>query len=926
MRLSIPLKKTLKLAPLFGILLVFSVSGFLSCSGESISEARSLVDQWRLEEAQQLLSSLLERNPDDLPPRRLYAQVLLRRGELFQARDQYLALLKVDSIHVSSHRIELAFTYFYLGALDSAEVLVRSALSSGVRDSTIVSRCFNILGLIDFNRGNYDRAAERQRRSLLEARAASSPLEEANALRQLGVLTWYRGQGDSALSTYYLPALEIYRRVNDRQGEATTLSNIGFLAKDTPERMTALRYQLEAFGIRKQIGDLRGLADSYYFLTAMGNRGKSYGFLYTYRMRSLEISTRIGYAWGREVAARSLLELIPSAFTVDRTAGNVGDSVLPLTGEGRLYAKWRQAQITLSRKQWQPSLDILRELLTLCDSIGYIQGRQVALVQYAQALSSLNRFAEAERVLRRARQQNTGVSAADNDLIDLQLARTSLRLGKTSQARIHLRAITEYLDSVYLYHVRNPGMVFSLERITEMVYQARSGAYGLLVETVPPNDLETVFQFIEQERALLFWGKREEMAGEDGDERDAVSAYVRLLEQYEESPDQLDDKAHLDSRIIELQESAMLEERILNKAGKRVERYHIPPLRKLRESLKEHEAILQYFLMETKVIVLASRKQGSRLLTLGITASDLTASVRVMRDLLLRGKEAPDDTLWRSPASFLFETLLAPLERDGWIKKEDHLIIAPHRVLHLLPFHVLIGGSSPDGPLFVLEEYHVSTVPSATWFVEKRNRAPAMMQTILAAAPLGSLLPFSDQEIRRIPSEGFSTVKILPAADATVDEVVRLLPQFDVVHLATHSRMNPRYPLYSFIECSDDRLELHELFNHVGPRRLMILSACESGVSRGISDRGYSSDDIVSFPRAFIQNGVPSVIASLWLVEDESAAKVFEEFYSILKSREIPATLGQALTLAQRRFLANSKGNSHHPFFWAPFYLYGDDR
>jgi CHAT domain-containing protein len=927
--LSIPRKNSPLSAPLFIVILLVVFGQGLSCSSDSSSGIQTLIDQWKLEEAQGELEALLKKRPDDISARRLYARVLLSRGELFHARDQYGTLVVLDSARAASHRIELGFTLFYLGALDSSEMMAKSVLLSGSHiDSTVLARGYNLLGLIDFNRGLYHRAAEKQRQSLLAARASFSRLEEANALRQLGVLAWYGGHADSALLHFYLPALELYRTVKDKVGEATTLSNIGLLYNDRSERIAALRYQLDAFRIRKQIGDQRGLADSYYFLTATGTRGKTYGFLYTYRVKSLELSTKIGYAWGREVAARSLEEFVPDVFLAYANNENGADSILSHSGEGRLYVRWRRAMAHLSNKRWQLSVDALREVIALCDSLGYMQGRQMALFQYAQALSGQNRFAEAEQAFRQARQQNVRVSSMAHEFIDLELARTSLRLGKTGEARNRLQSLTGYLDSLYLHHVRSPGMVFSLERITEMVYEARSSAYGLLAETVNENDPEEIFQLIEQERALLFWGKREGTQSGTDQGRDAVSLYVRLMEQFEERPEKFYDKAILDSRITELQQSAILEERILTEAGKRVEPYVVPPLRKLRESLEKGEAFLQYFLTEGKVVVLVSRKERSKLFTLGMSAGDLTASVSVFRDLLLRGKETPGDTLWRSPASLLFETLLAPLEKAGLIAHGDQLIIAPHRILHLLPFPVLLNGNSSGKSHFVVQQYTVSTVPSATWFVETRSHAPVGMQKLLAAAPLASVLPFSGQEIERIPSKGFVSVKLLRESDATMSEIVRLLPQFDIAHLATHSRMNPWHPLYSFIECYDGRLELHELFHHSGPRRMMILSACESGVGRGIFDRKYTSDDIVSFPRAFIQNGVPSVISSLWLVEDESAARIFEEFYSALKAQEKPATLAGSLALAQRHFLANSakKGQSAHPFSWASFYLFGDGR
>jgi CHAT domain-containing protein len=81
----------------------------------------------------------------------------------------------------------------------------------------------------------------------------------------------------------------------------------------------------------------------------------------------------------------------------------------------------------------------------------------------------------------------------------------------------------------------------------------------------------------------------------------------------------------------------------------------------------------------------------------------------------------------------------------------------------------------------------------------------------------------------------------------------------------------------------------------------------------------------VSFPRAFISSGASAVIASLWLVEDETTASLMSKFYSNLaRSKRI----GESLVDAQRQFIAEAKsaGKPAHPFYWAPFFLVGDGR
>ena len=88
---------------------------------------------------------------------------------------------------------------------------------------------------------------------------------EADALRQIGVLYRYSSKRDSALNQFYNPALQLYREINDKIGEATTLSNIGLIYREQSKPRLNANYQLQAFAIRKQIGDQLELEDSYYF-------------------------------------------------------------------------------------------------------------------------------------------------------------------------------------------------------------------------------------------------------------------------------------------------------------------------------------------------------------------------------------------------------------------------------------------------------------------------------------------------------------------------------------------------------------------------------------------------------------------------------------------------------------------------------------
>ena len=68
--------------------------------------------------------------------------------------------------------------------------------------------------------------------------------------------------------------------------------------------------------------------------------------------------------------------------------------------------------------------------------------------------------------------------------------------------------------------------------------------------------------------------------------------------------------------------------------------------------------------------------------------------------------------------------------------------------------------------------------------------------------------------------------------------------------------------------------------------------------------------------------GTPSVLVSLWSVSDISTAALMGEFYKNLIKNKLDKT--NALRKAQLALLSDEK--FAHPFYWAPFVLFGDWR
>jgi CHAT domain-containing protein len=135
------------------------------------------------------------------------------------------------------------------------------------------------------------------------------------------------------------------------------------------------------------------------------------------------------------------------------------------------------------------------------------------------------------------------------------------------------------------------------------------------------------------------------------------------------------------------------------------------------------------------------------------------------------------------------------------------------------------------------------------------------------------------------------------------------------VHFATHDELNEDEPLSSALlltpgEGEYGRLEVRELFGLELSARLVVLSACETGL--GKLSRG---DELVGLQRAFLYAGTPAVITTLWKVDDRASYELVRVFYEQLGVADAAAALRQAQRATLQAF--------PHPFAWAAFGLTG---
>ena len=258
--------------------------------------------------------------------------------------------------------------------------------------------------------------------------------------------------------------------------------------------------------------------------------------------------------------------------------------------------------------------------------------------------------------------------------------------------------------------------------------------------------------------------------------------------------------------------------------------------------------------------------------------------------------------------STLYKAVYLPLEGSVNTKR---VIVVPHGPLHYLPFHALY-----DGYVHLIERFEISYAPSASVLklcrmLGKHRNESIDCGTLVALGLSESATPNIDDEIR-ILSGLFPDAVTLSGAKATRANLFKAAPSARYLHLASHGYFRRDNPMFSFLKLTDSNLHFYNLVDLELKAEMVTLSACHTGVNKV-----FPGDELHGLVRGFLYAGAPSVVASLWAVNDQSTAEFMRVMYSQLRK-------GESKRVALRCAQLATKEAYGHPYYWAPFILMGN--
>ena len=331
-------------------------------------------------------------------------------------------------------------------------------------------------------------------------------------------------------------------------------------------------------------------------------------------------------------------------------------------------------------------------------------------------------------------------------------------------------------------------------------------------------------------------------------------------------------------------------------------------------------------------------------------------------------------------AAQLSQILLAPLTTTSEVER---VLVAPDGNLQYLPFDALpapaADGSLPrcrltaDAKIYepLLEKLQVVNLPSfSSLTILRQLKMPSPSRGIAVwADPVFELddprvspelasslrdriqreqtapiqLPASTNEFGYLPptrllsteEEAQSIMRFAPAGltvlltgfaanrESTIGQDWN---NYRILHFATHSFVNTRYPSLSGLllstineqgQTQNGLLQLHDIYGLRLNADLVVLSGCQTGLGEELSGEG-----LVGLTQGFLYAGSRSVMVSLWPVEDKTTASLMAEFYRAM----LEENLAPAVALRQAKLKMFKNNQSRLPYYWAAFVIQGEFR
>ncbi|MBD2514707.1 CHAT domain-containing protein [Nostoc sp. FACHB-973] len=312
--------------------------------------------------------------------------------------------------------------------------------------------------------------------------------------------------------------------------------------------------------------------------------------------------------------------------------------------------------------------------------------------------------------------------------------------------------------------------------------------------------------------------------------------------------------------------------------------------------LDDRTAIVEWYICNDNFHTFITTHSSERPLVLSSSAEEMQALMDWQNEYLQGYQQNRKQWIEKLPESL--QSLAIILHIDEIINylpsNCDQLILIPHRFLHLIPLHAL--PLSPNTHLLDYFSRGVRYAPSCQLLQLTGKQLCSDFNRLLAIQNPTKDLGHSAVEVKSIQN-CFAHADTLIENAATKAALIEIKNQDDgtreviqnsqlslanCVHFSCHAEFNFESPLESaLLLANEEHITLGEIFDlDLSQCCLVTLSACETG----LTNYKILSDEYIGIPSSFLYAGSPSVVSSLWTVQDVSTAFLMIKFYQNLRT------------------------------------------
>lgn len=862
----------------------------------------------------------------------IYQQALQIMRELHDRAGEGITLDNLGIAYEKQGFFQEALTYHFQ-ALD---------IMKEINDRNGEGITLNNIGEVYRSQGRYGLALDYTNQALIIEREVQNRAMEAISLSNLGAIYVNLGQFREGLG-YLQEALAIQREVGDRAGEGTTLNNIGNIYSEFGQFGETLHVYQQALAIHQELGNkhlegiiINNIGEVYLAQGRLDDALSLFG-------QSYQIMIDIGDLSGKATAQNNVglslarlgryvesLNAYQQALEIEQEIGEIANQGVTLNNIGDLHLL--QGDYKASINSYELALNTVRE-------VGDVNQEGNTLSKLGHAYLEQGYYSQAQDLFDQALPILQGTGDSIGEIATLKgLGLVSQNLGNTNKALEYYDQALAILETVRAKAGSDIGRTSFISQYREI--------YDLSISL-------SLLDNIDEKNALLIseYGKARsfldslssgsvELSDNGGEElfNNEQRSYERLITLKDAIARALSTNP-INSELVtelelQLEEAETNYNETLNAIEVRQDQLAslVPGhnavlyLSEIQSFLGERSTLISFWILENRTIAFIISNSNFNVVSINVPKTILNNQVQAFIDF------TNTDSAYPETAITLYESLIEPLQP---FLNTSHLIIVPHQTLHYVPFAALT-----DGERYLMDDFNITYLPNASMlqYLPSPEEQPVYETALILGNPAASSMDDFDIPLTDLPNieqssqtiaELFDTLPLL-ATEATEMAVRDKVSSANILHIGAHGRFNTIAPMQSAIYltpgenetdlANNGRLQVDEVYGlPLENIELVVLSACETNL--GFLDRDNplntisAGDEIVSLNRAFLFQS-PTVISTLWTVDDAATSLLIERFYRYLLNGRSKA---DALRLAQM----DVREDYPNPYYWAGFVLSG---